>query len=395
MAEAEQPARQPLWFLLLIALAVAGGAVAYIPFLTILLPVKVIAMGGTDDVAVLSYAAFAGAVAASFANILFGWLSDRSGSRRIWIAIGMVLSSIMLTAMRDAQTPQTLIAFLIAWQIGLNMMLGPLAAWAGDCVPDAQKGLLGGLFAFAPALGALAGAFVTIPGLAAPDARLVLVAAIVVMMVLPVLIIGGGREMPQLMAAVHRKREGPRVDATVARMWLARLLVQIAEAALFAFLLLWLRSIVPDFGDDDAAQVFSVVLLLSVPVALMVGRWSDTSGRPILPLAISVGFSAIGLLVMSLSAGLTSALAGYIVFGLASTVFLSLHSSQVLRVLPRPQNRGRDLGVFNLTNTVPSLIMPWIALALVPVFGFDALFLLLAVLAGLAGLLLASISRPI
>jgi hypothetical protein len=42
---------------------------------------------------------------------------------------------------------------------------------------------------------------------------------------------------------------------------------------------------------------------------------------------------------------------------------------------------------------VPSLIMPWLTLALVPMYGFDALFLLLAGLALLACLLLLRIPR--
>ena len=74
MAETEQ--RQSLRFLALYALAAAGGAVAYVPFLTILLPVRV-ADVTSDGVTVLAYAAFCGAVAASLANIGFGWLSDR------------------------------------------------------------------------------------------------------------------------------------------------------------------------------------------------------------------------------------------------------------------------------------------------------------------------------
>jgi Na+/melibiose symporter-like transporter len=51
------------------------------------------------------------------------------------------------------------------------------------------------------------------------------------------------------------------------------------------------------------------------------------------------------------------------------------------------------LGIFNLTNTVPSLIMPWLTLALVPTYGFGSLFLLLAVLALIACLLLATMPR--
>ena len=98
-----------------------------------------------------------------------------------------------------------------------------------------------------------------------------------------------------------------------------------------------------------------------------------------------------GLLVMAFAPHLPLAIAGYVLFGLASSVFLALHSSQTLRVLPAPQTRGRDLGVFNLTNTVPSLLMPGLTLTLVPVYGFDALFLVLAGLAAVACLLLISI----
>ena len=65
----------------------------------------------------------------------------------------------------------------------------------------------------------------------------------------------------------------------------------------------------------------------------------------------------------------------------ATNVFLSLHSGQTLLVLPSASHRGRDLGLFNLTNTVPSLIMPWLTVMVVPERGFPALFGMLAVLA--------------
>ena len=74
-------------------------------------------------------------------------------------------------------------------------------------------------------------------------------------------------------------------------------------------------------------------------------------------------------------------------------IFLAQHSAQTLRVLPRADRRGRDLGLFNLTNTLPSLIMPWFALILVPYAGFSSLFVLLAALSAITGLLLAPIAR--
>lgn len=387
--------RQSTRFLLLYALAAAGGAIAYLPFLTILLPVRVEAMAGAASVEWLAYAAFAGALAASFANIGFGWLSDLTRGRRGWIWAGLGLSSALLVGMSAVQSLPGLIAMLILWQLALNMMLAPLAAWAGDTVPDHQKGILGGLLALAPALGAMTGAVVTIPGLAAADMRLVLVAITVVLCVLPALVFGRPEAFPELTQplpeeapAVTREQRG-----VITRMWLARLLVQIAEAALFAYLYIWLRSIAPDFSDNQAAQTFFAVLLVTVPVALVIGRWADRHNQPILPLGISAGISAVALLAMAAAVDLVSALIAYAIFSLAAHVFLSLHSAQTLRVLPRPERRGRDLGFFNLTNTVPSPIMSVLTITLVPAFGFDGLFLLLAGLAALACLALMSAGR--
>ncbi|EDL48766.1 MFS transporter [Erythrobacter sp. SD-21] len=395
MAETAPEQRQTLRFLWLYALAAAGGAVSYVPFLTLLLPVRATEMVGDANIDLLAYIAFAGAITASLANIGFGWLSDATGTRRPWIVAGLVLSCLLLVSIRATDSPTELIGLVVVWQVALNMMLAPLAAWAGDVVPDRQKGLLGGLLSFAPALGAASGALVTLPGLAGPDERLALVAALVAVMVLPVILFGRPVPMPDLTASLTPAENAPPrfPRGAVARMWLARLLVQIAEAALFAYLLIWLTGIDGSFTDSDTARIFALVLGLSVPLALLAGRWSDRRDRPIMPLAWGAGVGALGLVAMALAQGIEGAIAGYLVFGLSTSVFLALHSSQTLRVLPKPATRGRDLGLFNLTNTVPSLIMPWLTLALVPLFGFSGLFFLLACLATLATILLLTMPR--
>mgnify|MGYP000932374211 CR=1 FL=1 len=141
----DAPAR-PLRFILLYALAWAGAAAAYTPLLTILLPVQVAGLVGTQQgVGWLAQIALAGALAASGGNILFGYLSDITGNRRLWIAAGLVLSCLLLPLIGTANRLDHLIALIVVWQLALNMMLAPLAAWAGDRVPDGSKGLLGGL----------------------------------------------------------------------------------------------------------------------------------------------------------------------------------------------------------------------------------------------------------
>lgn len=393
--EARSEPRQASRFLWLYALAIAGGAVSYVPFLTLLLPLRAQALTGGEAIDLLGYVAFCGAIAASLSNIAFGWASDLTSTRRPWILAGLVISASLLIFMRTVETPLQLILLIVAWQLGLNMMLGPLSAWAGDVVPDCQKGRLGGMLSLAPALGAASGALITIPGLADADTRLLLVAALVAAMVLPVLIFGRPDPMPHLMPASGAAQTdifGPKRKAVV-RMWLARLLVQIAEAALFAYLLIWLIGMEPTFTDNDTARIFASVLVLSVPAAMLCGRWSDRNDRPLVPLAIGAAIGTAGLVVMALAPSLGFAITGYFVFGLSTSVFLALHSSQTLRVLPQPATRGRDLGIFNLTNTVPSLIMPWLTITLVPLFGFNGLFAALSALAAVATVLLLTIAR--
>ena len=399
MTERANPGgRQPLWFMIIFALAVAGGSVAYVPLLTVMLPLKITTLQGTEDVAALATVTFLGAIFASFANIVFGILSDRSRTRAPWIMAGLAISTVLLLAIDRADSLVEVIVFITIWQIGLNMMLAPLFAWSGDCVPDEQKGMLGGLFSLAPATGAVAASLVTLELFVATEYRLSVVAVMVVALMAPMLIFGRDRERAELVQPVEpvevEASERKEARSRVARMWLARLCVQVAEAGLFAFALFWLRSLSQGIHENTAANIFSVILVVSVPLSILAGRLSDRFNRPILPLIVCAGISAVGLTTMASAFDLDGAVVGYVIFGIGATIFLSLHTGQTLRVLPLPQNRGRDLGIFNLTNTVPSLVMPWLTLSLVPAFGFSALFGLFACLAVLAAVLLLTMPKP-
>jgi MFS family permease len=227
-------------------------------------------------------------------------------------------------------------------------------------------------------------------GLATHGVRLWFVAGLVLACVLPVLLVRHPSPSQPTEASADAQ-PGAHRQAGAVRMWLARFALQIAEATLFAYLFFWLSSLTPGVTENLSARLFTLVMLASAPIALLLGNWSDRRNRPITPLLGCAAVSALGLGGMALSGNLTTALAAYGLFGVASAVFLALHAAQTLRILPRPDRRGRDLGLFNLANTIPSLMMPFLAMALIPSIGYAGLFLVLALLAAGAGALLVAV----
>lgn len=378
-------------FLFLYALAYAGGVIAYTPFLMLVLPARVSELAGPENIRWLGYIVFAGAAAASLSGIFSGWLSDRLRSRRGCVAAGLASTIILQLAMVRCETIFALLWVVVAWQIALNLMLVPLIAWAGDRVPDEQKGLLGGLLAIAPPLGALSGMALPPDEAGGLADKLIMIAVMTAALVMPLLVFGGrGAALSFPDTAESRRGVHMRLASGRLRMWLARLLMQLSGAALAAYLYFWLREVDPHLGDGGKSILFAAGLAISVVAALGLGRRIDCVGQGFRVLAILALIASAALVAMGLSAAAGSAKLAYVLFAAANATFLALHAGQTLRVLPDAARRGRGIGIFNLTNTAPSLIMPWIAISVVPASGFAGLFLIFAALALCAALLLAA-----
>ncbi|WP_428680448.1 MFS transporter [Sphingopyxis sp.] len=383
-------ARQSSGFLCLYALAYAGGVVAYTPFLMLVLPGRVSELAGAEHIRWLGYIVFAGAVAASISGIVSGWLSDRLRGRRGCVAAGLAATIVLQLAMTQCETITALLWTVVAWQLALNLMLVPLIAWAGDIVHDAQKGVLGGLLSIAPPLGALSGA--VLPDGGQLGVKLAMIAAMSAVMILPLLLFGArGPERAWPGAASSRDTLRGHMAVARRRMWSARLLMQLSGAGLAAYFYFWLRELDPRLEDGGKSFLFAAGLVISVAAALGLGRLVDRHGQGFRVLALLALFASAALVAMALSGTAGKAKLAYVLFAAANATFLALHAGQTLRVLPDAAIRGRGIGIFNLTNTAPSLIMPWIAISVVPGFGFGGLFLIFAALALFAALLLAAV----
>ncbi|MBC3941547.1 MFS transporter [Sphingomonas albertensis] len=376
--------RRSTAFLLVFALAYAGGVVGYLPLLTLLLPIKVDAVAGTGRLGTLTAIVVAGAVAASVSNIAFGWLSDRSVARgrgrRGWLAGGVVATALSYAAMTTAATPGALILAVVAFQVAVNAVLAPLLAIMADEVPDAQKGVAGGLLAMAcPVASALAAMLMATAALD-EAARLSIVPLVMACGIVPLLL--------------TRSRTVARIEPTspmkamlrrdLALAWSARLFVQVAGSALFVYLFYYLESVAPTLAPGTIAARMGTVMLvaytLPLPIAVLVGRFADRSGRtkPLLFAATIV--AAAGLVGMAVADDFDGGAVAFCIYTTGASVFLALHASFAMQLLPNALHRGRDLGLLNLTNTLPGLLGPTLTWALATPTDFDAVMLVLAAL---------------
>jgi MFS family permease len=358
------PLRSP-GFLGAVALANAGGVIAYLPLLTLLLPLKVEGLSGEARIGVFTATVFAGAIAASISNVLFGWLSDRSvargGGRRAWMAGGVAATAASYGGLIVAATPVALVAALVAFQIAVNALLAPMMAIMAEEVPDGQKGVAGGLFALGGPLASIVSTVLVGQATLTEAARFAILPAAVAACIAPLLL---------ARARIAVADRDPRGDVRASRRDLivagvARLFVQIAGVVTQTYLLYYFESIVPA-GERAGlpgriGHLLTIAFIVPLPAALILGRLSDLTRR-------------------------RKPAAAFVVYTLGSSVFVALNAGVAMQLLPNPRHRGRDLGLLNLANTLPSLLGPPLAWVFATPHDFVGVMLALAVLAVGGGL---------
>lgn len=380
-------------FILLYALAYAGMFVSFMPFVMVLLPLKAAQAGGSWAVQLLGAGALGGAAVASVANILFGALSDRTrlkrGTRRSWIAAGLAVLAASYGLLLLATEPVGLLGSVFCIQIGINMMLAPLAAVMADEIPDAQKGVVAGLTGVAHPIGALSAVLITLPGIGSDAVRYTLLCLLFAAMIAPFLLLAReGGVLPPPPPAPQRALR--RFDFGLA--WAARILFQIAGNGLATYGFFYFLSVI-DRADINKTSVEANPIvatmtgstIVAVLLTLVAGRLSDRILRRKPFLAAGAVGMAAGLVTMAFAQSWGVAAIGHAAALSGLSVFLAVHSAMAMQLLPAPDHRGRDLGILNLTNTLPAMVAPLLALALAPEKTGYTLWLLILALGTLAG----------
>ncbi|GAB4057499.1 MFS transporter [Catellatospora paridis] len=366
----------------------------------ILLPLQVAAIDEDAKAANLAVVATIGALAAMLAQPLAGAISDRTrsrfGRRGPWIVGGTLTGGLALLGLASANT---LVQITIAWtitQIAYNFAQGPLAAVMPDRVPPASRGVFSAVTGTGLMLGALGGQVVAtrfaddLPAGYLTFAGLALVALTLFVVFNPD---QDNRATPRrpfsLRAIVDSYWFDPRRHPDLGWAFLGRLLLYLGYFIVVNYQLYILQDRV-GLGEAaiDYVPVVGVASLGGTVLATVVsGPLSDRLGRRRIFVYASAAMLATALLLPWIWPTKPGMLAFALLSGLGFGVFQAVDTALITEVLPAEQDFGKDIGVVNIAATLPQVLAPAAAGAIVAAAGYAPLFpvgIALVLLGGLA-----------
>ncbi|PVM87142.1 MFS transporter [Caulobacter endophyticus] len=394
--EAEPTAGRSRLFLAGYGLANAGAFVSFIPFLTLLAPLKAAEVAPHARDLTLSQISIVGAITAAVAHIAFGALSDatrsRFGRRRPWILGGWIATTLSLALVGLAQTPWQMLGAVVVLQLAVNALYAPLAAVLPDLVPDHQKGAAAAWAGLALPASKLFTALVVGALLVSATSRYIAVIAAAALLVLPFAVTL--REPPapaRAPIAWPSLRLTAFADGRFRMVFASRLLIETAVALHTLYLFFYLKdrgdlaSRLPGVTPEAAFGLLLTASTLGMLAAGAVsGVLSDRLGRR--PVVIAGGvLIATGVALLLLVSGWPGPLVAQVVFGIGHGVYSTSNLALVAEVLPDSAGNGRDLGVMNVAVAASQALGPLLGIAVASGGGDLRGVFAAAVLAALAG----------
>jgi MFS family permease len=274
-----------------------------------------------------------------------------------------------------------------------------------DHVPVQQRAVVGAWTGVSQPAAVLLGSAL-VAGLSSTAAGYLVVAVLLVLFALPFLLSTRDRVLSSAQLPAWRWRllvtgflVSTRRHPDFAIAWLTRFLVQLGNATATLFLLYFLRDgiryqqLFPGHTAEQGLVVLIAIYTTGIVLSAFAGGWlSDRIGRR-KPLIVVAGvLIAAGAGLLAAVPTWPVALVSASLLGLGYGAYVSVDQALITQVLPNPADRGKDLGVFNVANTLPHVLGPALAGILVTrLGGYPALFAVTAGISLLGALLILRI----
>ena len=174
----------------------------------------------------------------------------------------------------------------------------------------------------------------------------------------------------------------PRRDPDFAWVLVTRLLMMLGIYTIQTFLQFYMRDAVRVAHPEQETTNFVILVSLTSLLSAFTAGWlSDRFGRKRM-VYVSGGFMSLVGFIFIITHSLPIVIAAGAIFGLGYGAYQSVDWALVADVLPSHQNYARDMGIWNISLSLPQVIAPVLGGPLIdtftrsgqPVLGFQLLF---------------------
>lgn len=368
----------------------------------LLLPLQISTLDPANKVADLGIVTSISVLLALISNPLAGAFSDRTtscfGRRRPWIFVGTVASALALFILLTAQTVPMIFIGWSAFQLFSNFILAALTAIMPDQIPVEQRGTASGLVGLATTAGSVIAAIVIGMILKSPVPSYGLLIIVLLMILIPYSIFLREKALPRqyvqrfnLGAFVKNFWINPRQHGDFAWAWLTRFIPFFGYFLGTGYLFFYLQDAVHYdklFPGQSVIQGVSLLSLVGTLVALVFtplgGILSDRFKRRKIFIVVANVIIAASMLIFSLVPSWSLLLLDVGLLGAGFGLYTSVDAALITEVLPSANDRGKDMGIINIANTLPQSLGPAIAAFIISAsHSYFALFMTGAIIATL------------
>lgn len=114
--------------------------------------------------------------------------------------------------------------------------------------------------------------------------------------------------------------------------------------------------------ESGLARLIALSTLLVVVSGFVGGLASDRLGRRKLFIVVASVLLGFGLMIFAFWPQWPGPLVGYAFYGVGFGLYTTVDVALVAQILPSRRDTARDLGIMNLTNTLPAVLAPVLAL---------------------------------
>lgn len=362
--------------LAILSFSVFWGAVQFV-----LIPIQVQTIDPTGQNSSLALIVGIGAIASMIGAPIAGTLTDRTrtrlGGRAPWMIVGALATLALAVVMGFSSSIAMLVVLMVAIQFTTALILTPVSAYVPDRVPAAKRGLFSAAYGAGQLIGSVIGQTV-----GATFAGLVPVGYIVAGSVLAALVllfaltnirsnVGQPRTVVSARSVLSTFWVNPIAHPNFAWAFFGRFLLFTGYFPLSTFLLYLLQDYI-GLGRDAVSIVPTLGLATLVGTltgSVLGGLFAQRLKRTKPIIFVASALIVVGLAVPLIWPTVTAMMVYSLLSGLGIGTYIAVDFILITLVLPSADDAGKDLGIINITTTLPQTIGAVLGGLAIAVFG--------------------------